>query len=95
MMNKRDSTRIAVEAILLLIYAWNSCPVLGTDISCSLVAVGREFSSQLTFPQVNMRNYIRRLEQSNRTPRNWLRGYPLVAKLRISSSESIAAGITN
>ncbi len=47
--NKRDSPRIALEAILLLIYAWNSCPVPGTDVSCSLVAVGREFQFPIDF----------------------------------------------
>jgi hypothetical protein len=46
MTNKRDSVRIALEAILLLLYAWNSCPILGIDISCSLVALGQE----LAFP---------------------------------------------
>jgi hypothetical protein len=29
MANERDSNCIALEAILLLIYTWNSCPVLG------------------------------------------------------------------
>jgi hypothetical protein len=43
MTNERDTVRVALEALLLLLYAWNSCPVPGTDISCSLVAVGREF----------------------------------------------------
>jgi hypothetical protein len=46
MTNEHDSVQIALEAILLLLYAWNSCPIPGTDISRSLVAVGREF----TFP---------------------------------------------
>jgi hypothetical protein len=91
MTNKRDSTRIALKGILLLIYAWNSCPVPGTNISRSLVAA----HSQLTFPQVNMQNYIRCLGQSNRTPRNWPRDCPLVAKLQISLSGSIAAGIAS
>jgi hypothetical protein len=44
MCNKRDSVRVALEAILLLLYAWNSCPVPGTDIFRSLVAVGCEFA---------------------------------------------------
>jgi hypothetical protein len=43
MTNERNSVRIALEAILLLLYAWNSCPILGTDISRSLVAFGHEF----------------------------------------------------
>ena len=46
---ERDSTRIALEAILLLLYAWNSCPVPGTDISRSMVAIGREFSFPIDF----------------------------------------------
>jgi hypothetical protein len=41
MCNEQDSVRVALEAILLLLYEWNSCPVPGTDISRSLVAVGR------------------------------------------------------
>ena len=49
MTNEHDSVRIALEAILLLIYAWNSCPVPGTDISRSLVAVGREFAFPIDF----------------------------------------------
>jgi hypothetical protein len=49
MTNEQDSVRIALEAILLLIYAWNSCPVPRTDISCSLVAVGREFANPINF----------------------------------------------
>ena len=49
MSNERDTVRIALECILLLLYAWNSCPVPGTDISRSLVAVGREFSFPIDF----------------------------------------------
>jgi hypothetical protein len=49
MCNERNSVRVALEAILLLLYAWNSCPVPGTNISCSLVAVGREFTFPIDF----------------------------------------------
>jgi len=49
MTNERDSVRIALEAILLLIYTWNSYPVPGTDISWSLVAVGRELAFPIDF----------------------------------------------
>ena len=38
-----------MEPILLLIYAWNSCPVPGTDISRSMVNVGREFAFPIDF----------------------------------------------
>jgi hypothetical protein len=49
MANKQDSNRIALEAILLLIYVWNSCPVLGTDFLCCMVALGHEFSFPIDF----------------------------------------------
>ena len=44
MCNECASVRIVLKAILLLLYAWNSCPVPGTDISHSLVAIGQEFA---------------------------------------------------
>ncbi len=49
MTNKRNSVRVALEAILLLLYAWNSRPIPGTDISRSLVAVGREFAFPIDY----------------------------------------------
>ncbi len=49
MCNKRDSVRVALEAILLLLYAWNSCPVPGTNISRSLVAAAHEFTFPIDF----------------------------------------------
>jgi hypothetical protein len=49
MMNEQDSNLIALEAILLLIYAWNSCPVTGTDISRCMVAIRQEFSFPIDF----------------------------------------------
>jgi hypothetical protein len=49
MCNECDSVRVALEAILLLLYAWNSCPVPGTDISHSLVTVGHEFAFPIDF----------------------------------------------
>jgi hypothetical protein len=52
MCNERDFNRVALEAILLLSYAWNSCPVPGTDISRSMVAVGREFAFPIDFSSV-------------------------------------------
>ncbi len=47
--NERDSLCIALKAIQLLICAWNSCPVPGTDISRSLVAVGCKFQFPIDF----------------------------------------------
>ena len=49
MCNERESIRIAPEAILLLLYAWNSCPVAGTDLSRSFVAMGRIFQFPIDF----------------------------------------------
>ena len=40
MTNERDSVRVAMEAILLLLYAWNSTPI---DISHCFIALCREF----------------------------------------------------
>jgi hypothetical protein len=49
MMNKRNSIRVAMEAILLLLYAWNSSPIPGTDLSRCFVALGREFQFPIDF----------------------------------------------
>jgi hypothetical protein len=49
MPNKRDSVHVALEAILLLLYAWNSCPIPSADISCSLVPVSREFAFPIDY----------------------------------------------
>ncbi len=49
MTNERESVRIAMEAILLLLYAWNIAPIPGTDLSCSFVALGREFQFPINF----------------------------------------------
>ena len=49
MTNERGSVRIAMEAILLLLYAWNSAPIPGTDLSRSFVAIGREFQFPIDF----------------------------------------------
>jgi hypothetical protein len=40
---------MALEALLLLLYAWKSCHVPGTDISCSLVAIGCKFAFLIEF----------------------------------------------
>ncbi len=48
MCNERDSVRVALESILLLLYAWN-CLVPRTDISRSLVAISREFTFPIDF----------------------------------------------
>ena len=70
MCNERDSVRVALEAILLLLYAWNSCPVPGTDISHSLVAVGREFAFPIDFSSGNTRSSLHHRVPLSRTQRN-------------------------
>jgi hypothetical protein len=49
MTNECNSVRVALEALLLLLYAWNSCPSSGSDISCSLMAIGRELAFTMDF----------------------------------------------
>ena len=47
--NERGTNRVAQEGILMSLYAWNSAPVIGTDISRSLLVVGREFHFPIDF----------------------------------------------
>jgi hypothetical protein len=49
MTNERNLVQVALESLLLLLYALNSCHVPGTDISHSLVAVGRKFAFPIDF----------------------------------------------
>ena len=49
MTNECYSVRVALKAILLLLYAWNSCLIPGTDISHSLVTVGHEFAFPIDY----------------------------------------------
>ncbi len=58
MTNKRNSVRVAMEAILLLLYAWNSVPIPGTDISRCLVALGREFQIPIDFQPTSTWNSL-------------------------------------
>ena len=47
--NERGNTRVALEGILMSLYAWNSAPVIDTDISRSLLVTGREFNFPIDF----------------------------------------------
>jgi hypothetical protein len=47
--NKAGSIWIAMEAILLLLYAWNSAPIPGTDLSRCFVALGCKFQFPINF----------------------------------------------
>ena len=46
---KRDSVRMFQEGIVLALYALNSCPMPGTDISRSFCAVSREFAFPIDY----------------------------------------------
>ena len=47
--NKRGTNRVALESILMSLHAWNSAPVVGTDILHSLLVTGREFNFPIDF----------------------------------------------
>ena len=47
--NERGNNRVALEGILMSLYTWNSSPVVGTDISRSLLVTGREFNFPIDF----------------------------------------------
>ena len=49
MMNKGGLVQVAMEAILLLLYAWNSAPIPGTDLLHCFVALGQEFQFPIDF----------------------------------------------
>jgi hypothetical protein len=49
MTNEHDSVRVMMEAILLLLYAWNSAPIPGADLSQCFVTLGREFQFLIDF----------------------------------------------
>ena len=46
---ERGTNRVALEGILMALYAWNSAPCIGTDISRSLLVTGREFQFPIDF----------------------------------------------
>jgi hypothetical protein len=47
--NKRNLVRFTREAILLLLYTWNSAPIPSTDLLRCIVALGREFQFPIDF----------------------------------------------
>jgi hypothetical protein len=49
MTNEHGSVHVAHEAVLLLLYAWNSRPIPGTNISRSLIAVSRKFAFPIKY----------------------------------------------
>ena len=47
--SERNSVRVSQEGILLALYAWNSCPMPGTDILRRFCAAGREFAFPIDY----------------------------------------------
>ena len=47
--NERGTNKTYVEGALLAAYAWNSSPISGTDISKSLLVMGREYNFPIDF----------------------------------------------
>ena len=80
MTNERNTVCVALKALLLLLYAWILCPVLGTDISRSLVAGGKEFAFpidyshskhwELTSSPATVDRYLKQLAECLTTCRN-------------------------
>jgi hypothetical protein len=55
--NDRDSNRVFVEGSETLAYAWNSYPVLGTDLCRSLLVTGREYKFPIDFVSQRQVNF--------------------------------------
>lgn len=49
MTSKQGNVCVTMESILLLLYAWNSSLIPGTDISRSMVAIGRKFAFPIDY----------------------------------------------
>eukprot|EP00957_Ditylum_brightwellii_P168822 12850061-Ditylum_brightwellii.AAC.1 len=47
--NDRTTNRLFVDETYMDVYAWNSAPVVRTDISRSLLVVGREYSFPIDY----------------------------------------------
>ena len=47
--NERGNNRVALEGILMSLFGWNSAPMIGIDISRSLLVTGREFNFPIDF----------------------------------------------
>jgi hypothetical protein len=83
MCNKHNSVWVALEAILLFLYAWSSCPVPGTNIPCSLVAVGHKFAFLIDF-------LCGKHWELTLTPNTFI-SYPKELAMRLSACRKVAA----
>jgi hypothetical protein len=55
--NNRETNRVFVEGAQTFTYVWNLCPVLGTDLSGSLLTVEQEFYFPISFKANPQRSY--------------------------------------
>ena len=53
---ERGTVKVAAEGILMALCAWNSVPIPGTDLSRSLVLLGREFYFPIDLSAQNISN---------------------------------------
>ena len=49
LLQEHDTAKVAQEGILMSLYAWNSAPLIGTDISRSMIVVGRNFQFPIDY----------------------------------------------
>ena len=49
MANEHGTVQITMEAIILLLYTWNSAPIPGTNLSRCFIALGQEFQFLIDF----------------------------------------------
>jgi hypothetical protein len=82
MTNERDTVCFAHKTILLLLYAWNSCPILGTNLSCSLVAVGRKFAFLI--------DYSTKKHWELTSSPNSMESYSQVLAMRVSAHREVS-----
>ena len=61
--SERNSNRVFVEAAETLCYSWNSAPITGTDLSRSLLVVGREFKFPIDIS--NNRHITHHIDETN------------------------------
>ncbi len=93
MTNECDSVWIALEAILLLLYAWIFCPIPRTNISRSLITIG----SEVAFPINHLTNKHWDLTSSPSIVESYLKDLAVclheVAQILVRNIELIIANI--
>ena len=91
--SERNSVRISQEGMLLALYAWNSCPMPGTDISQSFCAVCREFAFPIDYStdmHLELNSTPETVTSYSKTLAQQLAASTEVAKIKILIDESHA-----